>query len=93
MEKRNKHTVEWSSEKFGIENHEEGLMSNFFEDEDCYRARDVWGHDGWVVGYREWVPSPIQSHKPSGFGGQLLFLQDGPLHTIYGVDKSKIKRI
>ena len=93
MEKRNKHTVEWSSEKFGIEKYEDGLMSHYLEDSEVYRAEDAWGHTGWVVGYREWVPSPIQDHKPYGFGGQLLFLQDGPHKTVFGLDKSKIKRI
>ena len=92
MERRNKYTVVWSSEKLGIENYEDGLMSHFLPDEAVYRAQDSWGNTGWIIGYREWVPSAIEGSRVKGFGGQVLFLEDGPERTVFGIDKSKIRK-
>lgn len=91
-ERRNQFDVDWISERFGVTKEDNNLMCHFFEDKDCYRARDSQGNEGWVVGYREFVES-LPGSRVKGFGGQALFLEDGPLQTLYSISKSQLKRI
>ena len=72
-------TVLFSSEQYGIKEGEySGTICHFLNESEWRRVVDVWGKVGWMVGYRDFVPSLFR--KGQGIGGEL--------YIFYDIDKS-----
>lgn len=74
---------------------EYGDLSHFYDKYNWYRVVDVWGQEGWCVGYRDFQQSKQYfkgKRSTEGFGGELYIMYDID-NSVAAVDPTMVKAL